>query len=448
MADRYVVSPGNPPFPDKAHFIGLLTGNWRQMGRKAGMKVGDSIRVASNVMWEDITRKYGVEKTLAEVKLYEAQLRAFMPEWLEFVEGLAEGGEEWLGRSLYAHVATNYERTLIGSIYHEMTMYHPLDTGAGCSAFAARGPATLNGVRLHTHNRHTQYNPLNYQQAYVARPDNCNTFWVLCNFPAATGNLVVNDRGLSVALLAGGGATNLAYPQYAGEAFGVSGFVILAYLAAHASTCEEAIEIITTGHAAYRQATGRDSLLRTGVRNYLISDGDALAVVEVSPDRYAVRYPGDFTTGWDNPYYIVCTNHQLSDHSYDARNNRTDVPMTIFSNASQGSHDRFWTLMWDMKQEYGKIDKYTAMHIMRGSYKYDRETGVMTEAGLDRDGNPAPWYVLGESTDRHADPSWGTNDGKVALFEGEKYEVHWTLGSPSHWEGAWDAYYFNNQDRK
>jgi hypothetical protein len=445
MADHYLVSPGNPSFPDKAHFIGLLTGNWRQMGWEAGRRGGDSIRVTSNVMWDEIARKCGVEKAPAEIKLYEDQLRAFMPEWLQFVEGLAEGAEEWLSRSEYARVATNYERVLIGSIYHEITMYHPPATDGGCSAFAAKGPATVNGVRLHTHNRHTQYNPLNYEQVYVAKPDNGNTFWVLCNLPAAIGNQVVNDKGVSVALLAGGGATNPNYPRYVGEAFGVSGFVALAYIAAYANTAQEAIEILTKGHAAYREATGRNSLLRTGVRNYLVSDRDMLAVVEVSPDRYAIRYPGDFTPGWDSPHYIVCTNHQVCDYSYDANNSRTDVPMTIFTTAGQGSHDRFWTLMWDMKHHHGKIDKYMAMHIMRGSYKYDKETGVKIEAGLGKDGRPAPWYLIGESTDRYLDATWGTNDGKVAMFDGESYQVCWTLGRPSDWEGAWDAYHFDSR---
>ena len=36
MADQYAVSPGNPSFPDKAHFIGLLAGNWWQMGCEGG----------------------------------------------------------------------------------------------------------------------------------------------------------------------------------------------------------------------------------------------------------------------------------------------------------------------------------------------------------------------------------------------------------------------------
>jgi hypothetical protein len=368
-----------------------------------------------------------------------------MPEWLQVVEGLAEGAQEWLSRSGHARDATNYERALIGSVFHEMTMYHPSEVDGGCSAFAAKGPATANGIRLHTHNRHSQYNPLNYEQVYVAKPDNGNVFWMLCNLPAAIGNQVVNDKGVSVALLAGGGATNPEHLQYAGEAFGVPGFVILAYAGAYASSAREAIEILTKGHAAYRQATGRNSLLRTGVRNYLVSDRDTLAVVEVSPDRYAVRYPGDFTLGWDNPHYIVCTNHQLADYSYDADNNRTEVPMTLFTTAVQGSYDRFWTLMWDMKHQYGKMDKYMAMHIMSGTYKYDKETGEKIEAGLDKDGTPAPWYLVGESTDRHLDATWGTNDGKVAIFDGERYQVHWTLGRPSDWEGAWDAYYFEGE---
>ena len=94
-------------------------------------------------------------------------------------------------------------------------------------------------------------------------------------------------------------------------------------------------------------------------RIFLVADEDTLAVVEVTADRYAIRYPDEFTPGWRSKDYIVSTNHYLCDFSYEKDNNRTDVPLTIF-NVLPLSDVRFWTLMWDIKHNYGHIDKYMA----------------------------------------------------------------------------------------
>jgi hypothetical protein len=448
IANRYIVTEGNPPIPDRANFIGVLKGNWHQIGWEAGKRSGDSVRVASDVIWETLTGNYGVEKTLREIKLYEAEIRTFMPDYISFMQGIAGGASEWLSKSKYAAVATNYERVLIGSVHHEMMKYHPPEASEGCSAFAAKEAATVNRVRIHAHNRHTPYNPLNYQQIYIARPNKGNSFWVLCNLPAAIGNHVVNNKGVSACLLAGGGGTNPDSSRYTPAAFGVSGYVILAFIGAYANDAQDAIRILTVGTEAYRKATGRNSLLRTGSRNFLISDAVTLAVVEVSPERYAVRYPGDFTPGWEDKDFIVATNHHLCHFSYDKDNKRTEVPMTVFTAGRLGSVDRFWTLMWDIKHHYGAIDEYTAMHIMGGSYKYHKDTGEKIEAGLDEKGNPAPWYKIGECTDPHPDLSTGTNDGKIAVFHGTDKRVYWTSGNVCHWEGDWDSYSFRKRRGK
>jgi hypothetical protein len=36
----------------------------------------------------------------------------------------------------------------------------------------------------------------------------------------------------------------------------------------------------------------------------------------------------------------------------------------------------------------------------------------------------------------------GTNDSKIAVLDGLRTKVFWTLGNPSDWEGAWDEYQF------
>ena len=69
----------------------------------------------------------------------------------------------------------------------------------------------------------------------------------------------------------------------------------------------------------------------------MVTDSNTLAVVEASPDRYAVRYAGEYLgPEWNNKNYIVCANHSISEFSYDENNNRTDVPMTIFKIKTPG----------------------------------------------------------------------------------------------------------------
>ena len=187
----------------------------------------------------------------------------------------------------------------------------------------------------------------------------------------------------------------------------------------------------------------------------MVSDDKEIAVVEVTADRYAIRRPGQFTgPEWCDPGYIVATNHNLCDFSYDAMNVRTVIPMTIFGDgfkrdSSTGkvtgldnSGIRFWTLMWDVKRQHGELDSQTAQQIMSGLHSCDKATGRKTVVATDEDGDSQVWgKACNQGT---VSLAAGSTDGKVAVLRGEGTEVHWTMGSPSHWQGDWDAYRFNN----
>ncbi len=189
-----------------------------------------------------------------------------------------------------------------------------------------------------------------------------------------------------------------------------------------------------------------------------MADRETLAVVEATANRYAVRYAGDVLpfTGpdWNDTDYIVATNHFICDFSYDENNGRTNVPMTIFMEgynrdsktgkitSLSGSGERFWTLMWDAKHNYGRIDRYRAQQIMSGVYAYDKETGEKIDVAQDEEGR---WHIYGavKACTMGFISRWGgTCDSKVAILTGEKPAVYWTLGNPRDWQGAWDAYLF------
>ena len=474
-----------PPFPDKANFIGTLSGNWYQMGKQFGERSGEANRYVSDTWWKAECELWGKAETLKAFELYEDQIKALEPGLVDFMRGISDGASRWLDQSPYADLnhplyATNYQRVLAVNLWDEWTMQHPgnfpdgsstfggsVDTPprtcvAGCSAFAARGEATMQGEIISAHNRHSDFNPRTYEQVYIMKPQQGNTFWMLTNSPQAAANQVVNNKGVSVSLLYGG-ATNpnsLDYKgdSYCAEGFGVPWFHLFLYVGIYANSAKEAIEILTVGTEKYRKKTGRTTLLRGGGWIFLVADEDILAVVETTANRFAVRYAGDVLpfTGpeWSDPDYIVATNHFLCDFSYDEHNNLTDIPMTIFSDGYHydeatgertgldESGVRFWTLMWDMKHNYGGIDQYRAQQIMSGLYAYDKDSGDKIEVAEDDEGDCCIYGTIRPCTQGWLSLIGGTLDAKIAILHGKNTIVFWTLGNPSDWQGAWDEYRF------
>lgn len=484
-AYKYKHAEGYPQFPDRANFIGTIQGNWYEMGKQFGERSGESTRYVSDIWWRAECDLWGKIETLKAFKYYEAQIEALHPGLVDFMKGISHGAAPWLNESPYADpnhplFAPNYERVLAVNLWDEWTMQHPRmfpdgsstfggsetavpDTCiAGCSAFAARGKATMEGETLSAHNRHSGFDPRVYEQVYILNPPEGNTCWVLTNGPQVAANQVVNRKGVSISLLYGGSTTPVSSDyngkSYCAEGFGVPWFHLFLYVGTYANTAKEAVEMLTVGTAGYRARTGRDTLLRGGGWNFLVADEFTLVVVEATADRYAVRRAGDLLpfTGseWTDHNYIVATNHFICDFSYDGRNNLTDVPMTIFGDGYEydessgertgldGSGERFWTLMWDIKHNYGGIDNYRAQQIMSGVYGYEKETGEKMEVAEDREGN---WHIYGAEkpcTLGLISLVGGTCDSKIAVLRRGNPVVFWTLGNPSDWQGAWDEFHF------
>jgi hypothetical protein len=474
-----------PPFPDKANFIGTLSGDWYQMGKQFGKRAGEATMYVSDTWWKAECELWGKPETLIAFALYEEQIKALEPGLVDFMRGISDGASHWLDQSPYADPnhplhGTNYQRVLAVNLWDEWTMQHPGNfpdgSGtfggsadippqtclAGCSAFAARGKATMQNEIISAHNRHSDFNPRSYEQVYILKPQQGNTCWVLTNSPQVAANQVVNNKGVSVSLLYGGstnpGSLDYNGDSYCAEGFGVPWFHLFLYVGIHANSAKEAMEILTLGTRKYRKKTGRDTLLRGGGWIFLVADEDILAVVETTANRFAVRFAGDimpFTgPGWSSPDYIVATNHFLCDFSYDENNNLTDIPMTIFSDGYHydettgertgldESGVRFWTLMWDMKHNYGGIDQFRAQQIMSGIYAYDKYTGDKIEIAVDDEGDCRIYGTIRPCTQGWLSLTGGTCDAKIALLHGKNTIVSWTLGNPSDWQGAWDEYRF------
>jgi hypothetical protein len=157
---------------------------------------------------------------------------------------------------------------------------------------------------------------------------------------------------------------------------------------------------------------------------------------------------------WTDPDFIVATNHFICEFSYDENNRRTNVPMTIFHEGVKRdptsgeitdlneSGVRFWTLMWDIREHYGRLDRHRAQQILAGTYACDKGSGEKIEV---IEHEPGKWAIYGRKKYRTAGilaPWGGTCDGKIAVIDGPGVSAYWTMGSPVHWQGAWDEYRF------
>lgn len=441
-ARYYQVSPGHPPYAPRARFLGELRGSWYGIGYQVGTEAGDLVRWVSDVWWKEHTEKFGFDDTIHAMSLYEAQIAALSSDLVKFMQGIADGAAEELEKSPYAQASSHYHKILNTNIFDAWSWRHPtalpwrngseIQTG-GCSSFVTIGAGpNKTDEMIAAHNRHCPFNPKCYQIVYIGRPNDGNAFWVLTYGGAGAACQVVNDRGVSIILNAGGDQ----HAKYHANAFGVSWFLLFLHVAAYANTADEAIDMVTRGTPEYRTNTGRNSLLRTGTWNFLIADGKNCAVVETSCDRYAIRRPGDVGEIGD---YLVMTNHNYCSYSFDENNERTDVPMTRFGNesTSPGSAKRFWTLMWDIRHSYGQIDREMAMQFMRSHHQHDRDANRIESKGEEMllkftedvtcphyGGYPEKW--LG-----------GTADAKMAVY-GDDLIIYWTLGRPCEWEGPWD----------
>ena len=256
-AYRYTVSPGYPPFPDRTKWVGLISGSWSQMGITLGARAGDKVRVTSDIWWGKICDGKGKDNTLRAVKLYEAQIAALDSGQIDFLKGIAEGAAPWLNQSIYAnskheYYSENYWRVLTASIWDCWFWGSPeFPAQGGCNSFATLGAATRSGKTIATQARHTPHDGLCYQQAYVIRPPDGNLVWTASPTPCICGNLLVNDKGVSIHHHLGGKANpkSLEYPggPYRSYAFGVPWMNLIFYAAIHANTAREAIELLTVG---------------------------------------------------------------------------------------------------------------------------------------------------------------------------------------------------------
>ncbi len=386
---QYYLKTGYPAYPAHPRYLGELSGSWYQIGYQYGDKAGDLIRLVYEGWYDEIIAVQGTNQNILDyIHQEDTYYKALVPEALEMMKGIAKGAEEDLNNSIYADKMTNYEKILMINSYFGMQAKPPVATiasvapaseslkGPACSGAVIFGNATKDGKLIHVSSEDQHFFPQEYLVTFIANPSDprAHRYTITDSAGEIGSEHAINDHGVSVSGYAGGGinigSPTLAAPFSGYRRAGLDWQVGDFYGVAFASNAKEAVELLTVGRPEYRAKSGNKIVIgkcRMGA-NWVISDKHEGYVVESIPAdqngvaRYAVRRPGDM--GEIGANYVVSTNNVESNYSCDENNVcSTDHPLSQHGHYSlnanylglSGSGQRFWTLMWLINNNYGKI---------------------------------------------------------------------------------------------
>ncbi len=457
---QYYVAPGYPPYPQHARYIGELTGTWYEMGVQYGERAGDLIRLVFEGYYEQILSSVGdATRIVPDARRFGEYLSKLVPEAVEFMKGIADGASAELAKSHYASVGNALDKILIINHYFALryvtgTQYTGLIDPAdlptvaslpvkdlpactGVVVLGTLGGPTKDRTTIHGGTKDQVFFPQMYAVTYTTRPSDPNAarIWTVVSAGEIGGQMAGNEHGVIISGYAGGNAKGI-------WAYGLEWNVGVWYAATFAKSAEEAVQLLTVGRPGRIEATGKRIVLSAWGINWLISDKRNAAVVEMVPGRYAVRRPGDF--GEED--FIVSTNHNVATWSYNENNERTDVPMTEFGDETgpysglSVSGTRYWTMFWNVKHNYGQIDREMVMDWYRGHYYIDKNGERHDYVWVEEIGW-VPSHLLATTPCRHR-PSppdvmkGATTDAKVGVAQDLAF--YFTHGRPCEWKGPWD----------
>lgn len=435
----------NPP--TRITWIGILQGTWKEMGIKYGQMVASDIRknfeveYLNEVVKESPNTPWHKGKDLqAREKYAAAYIRKsyqeygyLAPEMIEFMESIAHGAKSELDMSKYGKEMTNFEKIAFlnfGGIH-----FHP---SAYCNGAWVKGKATKTGETYVCRAGQGGFTDSNARQvAYVGIPKdpNARVYWS----QAATGTIalsgavgIMNDCGVSGSTA--GAQYKEGYDQADETVFpGAKDFPLTAYAVIFSKTAREAADKFSIGTPKYRAITGRKTVLKARGSNVLFADPNEAYVVESTSKHYVIRTPG-YLGEKDGNYIVYANDFQYKDGSYDENNRfRTDQPMTKYCPQNEGSstYYRFWTPMWDINNNYGKIDREMMLRdIVTAHYAYDKN-GKKYDTDSATGAPTVPGTFCAHSGKRTKETPLGTggNNGTSVMVL-SSCEVYWVSAWP------------------
>ena len=340
-----------------------------------------------------------------------------------------------------------------------------------CSCVAFMPVATVDKKVIVGRNSQGGFGIGNYGVAYAAIPPAPGHPFIVNTYAGVMFCLgIASDSPLFIGSNAGVGPART----------GVDKSFLIAKAAIYGNDSTEAIDLIVHGSEEYRKATGRKTTRRAYPNIFTIADKESVQVLETLVNRWAVRRPGDF----GERDFIVATNHQLCEYSYDENDVKTDVPMYDESVCKQfggckkemdpklkdkvfagydtkdlvipsptegllGSWTRYWALYWSAMYNHGKVDmkKLQGSDFLGSRFWYDLN-GKKVEYQIDPETKSwtSVYYLYPHSTVEGTDggyPEKYNNEipGSLAYSPADR-DAYWELYKPSMWEGDWERLIF------
>lgn len=395
------------PIPDcRSLFIGFIQGTWYEMGYQYGERGAKDIANHFEVDWYNRCRNYsrgwGKDKTPEERVAYRGaylarswkELAKLSLEFIDFLRGVADGAADELNVAYFAddipnhlkilylnesdadlHPNWDFENDRPGPSSSSASLILSMnDNGQenenGCNSLWVGGEATSTGHAYFHGAIHGGRDKSVTQISYVAIPKdpNAQVFWGLNRAGAPFGiGSMANALGVARASV---GCPNAPYPDL-GLAPGIKDFILSSYANVFSSSAREAVLLYTRGTPEYRALAGRDSVLRWRSAQIMFGDANEGFVVESNANYYFVRTPGYLGEKGSN--YIVQSSHfDSTSGSFDAYGN-FNPSLSMASMSPDYDKTRFWTGMWFLRNNYGKIDLDMVKEFATAHYGYDEE---------------------------------------------------------------------------
>jgi hypothetical protein len=475
-------------------WIGVLQGTWEEMGVQYGQRCGQDIARNYGLCWESQVlqgespwqkgrgESERVRYALAYLRRSFEELSRLRPEMIELLSGMAKGAAVELDRCAHAAACTHFDKVALLN-YTSTGHFHPdwdfaADGPRGADRPRTAAPAGSSAERSALRDEHDDCNGLwvggqatrtghtyamrtaqskhiepggsgrERQVSYVAIPRDpaARVFWG----NGRAGNLgglgggLMNDRG--VCCLTSGAQFAGDSPRHADEtcAPGIRDFLLASSGVIFSATARDAAEMATLGTDRYREQTGRKTVLRTRGCNIVFADAQGAFCVEQNARHYAIRRPGDL--GEKGGSYLVHANHfKSAGGCFDEHNVfHADKAMADFAPESRdkgaGTYHRFWSGMWLVRENYGRIDDAVLREDIAASHCVYEENGRAIGGAQDwRESLEGAFCAhMGPFTD--ANPLGIGGNAETSVFDLTTREVWWVPVWPCHhkaWRLSW-----------
>jgi hypothetical protein len=460
-AKYYEVPEGFPQVDPRVRFIGNLRGTWKEMGIQYGERAGDLVVNVYRFALDYFKGKgMSEEKLRAYMGRYRQQIELYAPEMIEFMQGIASGVDWSVAGASETKPLDGFERIMLVNSFLDLDFFHPKEslgegfgpetyvsgllgnpvTGA-CTGIALSGKGrgkllspTKNGETIVTnHYDLARFVPLVWSIAYVATPSDpkAHVYWSI-NPAGIVGsqNLSTNVKGVTIGSFFGGQSDDDVY------GFGVIHPVLELHALVYANTAQEAVQTMVFGNEAYRKKTGRAKVLQTGLWAYLVADKNEVMVLEVTPNRHAVRHPGDMG---EKGNYVIFANWYGAKYYFDEKNVRVEKPIGV---QPPEFPERYWTFDWFIKYHFGQLDSDLVKEAQCSMYYFDKDTGQRID---NLEGTALPLFIGMHTISAYWGAALGLDIGgtihaaQVVHSPGGRTRIDWVQGRPSEWVGPWQT---------